>query len=340
MRIAAIIVNYRTPQLALKCLAALDKERESFPDLKAVVVDNASGDDSVRLLSSAIESFQLSDWVQFLPLPLNGGFGWGNNQAILHLLEGGERPDAFFLLNPDTILARGALRTLADCLTSHPDAGAAGSQLVNPDGSLAGSAFRFPTIAREFVRGVGIERVGRLLGIAPALFPYGEMGRVDWVTGASVLLRTKALLEAGLFDTGFFLYFEEVELMRRLARHGWFAYHCPASMVIHAAGASTGVIDGKAAGKGVPPDYVFHSRRRYFALTLGKRRALLANLAWLAGDLLGGVIALARGKRRPDAMAESAALLRIGLRARAQDALAAFERLHDNVGRRPAWMGQ
>lgn len=340
MRIAAIIVNYRTPQLVLKCLASLNDERRFFPDLNAVVVDNASGDESVRLLSAAIDNSQLSDWVQFLPLPLNGGFGWGNNQAILHLLESGQRPDAIFLLNPDTVLEHGALRSLADCLIDHLDAGAVGSQLVNPDGSLAGSAFRFPTIATEFVRGMGIERAGRILGIAPALFPYGEKRRVDWVTGASVLLRTKALDEAGLFDTGFFLYFEEVELMRRLARHGWFAYHCPESIVTHAAGASTGVIDGKAAGKRVPPDYVFHSRRRYFALTLGKRRTLLANLAWLTGDLLGRVIALARGMRRTDAMAESAALLRIGLCARAQDALAAFERLDDNVGKGPAWMDQ
>lgn len=340
MRIVAIIVNFQTPQLVLKCLAALGNERRFLPDLRAVVVDNASCDESVPLLSAAIKSSPLRDWVQFLPLSLNGGFSWGNNQAILHVLQSCEKPDAFYLLNPDTVITSGALRSLVDCLTSHPDSGAVGSQLRNPDGSLAGSAFRFPTVAREFVRGVGIERVGQLLGIAPVLFPYGVRGRVDWVTGASVLLRTKALDEAGLFDTGFFLYFEEVELMRRLAGHGWFAYHCPESMVFHEAGASTGVIDGKAAGKRVPPDYVFRSRRRYFALTLGKRRALLANLAWMAGDLLGGAIALARGRWARGRMAECAALLRIGLRARDQDSLAAFERLDDNVGKRPAWMDQ
>lgn len=338
MHVTAVIVNYRTPHLVLNCLEALSRERRFLPDLKAVVVDNASGDDSVPTLAAAIEETLLSEWVEFLPLPLNGGFGWGNNQAILHLLERKVKPEAFLLLNPDTVIEQGALCSLVACLTEQPKAGAVGSQLLNPDGSLAGSAFRFPTVAREFIRGVGIGRVGKILGVAPVLIPYGFKGFVDWVTGASVLLRTQALEESGLFDTGFFLYFEEVELMHRLAEHGWLAYHCPESRVIHVAGASTGVVDGKTAGNRVPPDYVFHSRRRYFALTGGKRTALVASVAWLAGDVMRRTITYATGNRGAEHTPESGALLRIGLRACDHDTVAAFERIGDKAGGPPSWM--
>ncbi len=339
MRIVAIIVNYRTPQLVLECLEALAADRRLLSGLKAVVVDNASGDGSAALLSAAVQNPSLREWVEFLPLPANGGFGWGNNQAILHTMGSSEPPEAFFLLNPDTRIEPGALQALSSCLQQHPDAGAVGSQLLNPDGTLSGSAFRFPTVAREFIRGLGIGVVGRLLGIAPVLVPYGVRRPVDWVTGASLLLRTKALEECGLFDTGFFLYFEEVELMHRFAKRGWHTCHCPESRVMHIAGVSTGVVEGKADGARVPPDYLFQSRRRYFALTGGRSAAFLANLAWLFGDALSRILSASRVRRSSSLEPEERrALMRLGLRARAADCRSAFDRVSDQPGKLPSWM--
>ena len=339
MRITAIIVNYRTPDLVIRSLEALARERATIADLTAMVVDNASGDNSVAVLSEAINQPPLSDWVRFLPLPVNGGFGWGNNQAMLHILQSGARPDAFFLLNPDTVIERGALHELARILDRHQDAGVAGSQLLDTDGSLSASAFRFPTQAHEFLRGLGIVRAGRLLGIEPDVLPYGVSGPVDWVTGASFLIRTRALEQCGMFDTGFFLYYEEVELMHRLARHGWKTYHCPESRVVHMAGASTGLVGGKAVTNRAPPDYLFHSRNRYFALTLGKHRALLANLAWLAGYVISCLLTPIRKKPdRSQTRSERQALLRIGLRARRQDAVPAVGRTDEIAGHLPSWM--
>lgn len=339
MRIAVAIVNYRTPTMVLACIDSLNREREALPSLQAVVVDNASGDDSVPLLTARFGQAPLSEWVKFLPLPVNGGFGWGNNQAILTLLANETPPDAILLLNPDAMIEPGALVALIEDMARRPDAGAIGSQLVNPDGSLSGSAFRFPTIAREFMRGLRIGCVGRLLGIQPVLVPFGERGPVDWATGASVLIRTQALRDAGLFDTGFFLYFEEVELMHRFAAHGWKSYHCPESRVVHVAGASTGVVNGQLESKRAPPDYMFNSRHRYFALTGGRLNAWFADLAWLAGDLCAHVIGLlypARGSS--DTQAERRGLFRIGLGARRKDASPAITWTTDLPGSPPSWI--
>ena len=182
-------------------------------------------------------------------------------------------------------------------------------------------------------------RAARLLRIEPDVVPYGTRGPVDWVTGASFLLRTQALEQCGMFDTGFFLYFEEVELMHRLARHGWKTYHCPESRVVHMAGASTGIVGGKAVTNRAPPDYLFHSRNRYFALTQGKHRALIANLAWLAGYAISCLLAPIRKKPdRSQTRAERETLLRIGLRARRQDAVPAVGRTDEIAGHLPSWM--
>lgn len=339
MRIVAAIVNYRTPTMVLACLDSLRREREALPSLQAIVVDNASGDDSVAVLSARLSETPFSDWVQFRPLPLNGGFGWGNNEAILTLLANETPPDAILLINPDAMIEPGALVALVEDMARRPDAGAIGSQLINPDGSLSGSAFRFPSIASEFMRGLGIGGVGRLLGIKPVLVPIGERGPVDWATGASVLIRTQALRDAGLFDTGFFLYFEEVELMHRFAAHGWKSYHCPESRVMHVAGAATGVVNGQLEGKRAPPDYIFQSRHRYFALTAGRFSAWLADVAWLTGDSCARLIGwLSPARPSPDTQAERNALFRIGLGARARDAARAIARTSDAPGQPPAWM--
>lgn len=339
MQVAAVIVNYRTPAMVLACLDHLSRERVTIPSLKAVVVDNASGDDSSEVLAARLIQAPYAEWVQFLPMSLNGGFGWGNNQAILRLLAEAAPPDAIFLLNPDAMVEPGALAALVNDLQRRPDAGAIGSQLVNLDGSLAGSAFRFPTIPREFMRGLGIAALGRSLGIKPVLVPLGERGPIDWATGASVLLRTNALRDAGLFDTGFFLYFEEVELMHRFARHGWKSYHCPESRVMHVAGASTGVVDGQSAGTLAPPDYIFNSRHRYFALTGGRISAWLADIAWLAGDFCARVVEFIWSKRSfPDRRAEREALFRLGLGAGGRESIPAITNPGDLPGQPPYWM--
>lgn len=339
MQIAVVIVNYRTPELVLSCLRSMATERSALPTLRVTIVDNLSGDHSVDLLSSELASSEFADWVTFLSLPHNGGFGWGNNQAILHLLRSEPPPDAVLLLNPDTRIEPGAIVALVRDMEQRPDAGAIGSQLVNQDGTLSGSAFRFPTIGREFMRGCGVAAVGRMLGITPTLIPLGETGPVDWVTGASVLLRTRALRDAGLFDTGFFLYFEEVELMHRFARHGWKCYHCPSSRVIHIAGAATGVVDGRSGSDRPPPDYVFQARRRFFSLAHGPGRALLANLAWLAGDLTGRILAfVVPGRNSSRSRLERVQLLRVGLRASARDTRPAIARADDAPGQLPEWM--
>ena len=340
-RIAVIIVNYRTPLLTLAAVAALVGEHDQLPGLNVVIVDGGSGDGSAELLRAGIAERGLAEWVQLLPLAINGGFGWANNQAMLALLQSDAPPDYIHLLNPDTRIEPGAVARLGEVLNRYPRCAGVGSLLLNENGSPSGSAFRFPTLAREFERGARTGVVRRLLGIRRVVIDDAPAGAADWVTGASMMLRTAAIREVGLFDSGFFLYFEEVELMWRLTRAGWTIRHEPASRVCHVGGASTGMTYKFADLAVAPahPAYWFRSRRRMLVRLHGTGGAVAAGIAWLAGHALFMLRRTLRmaGDQVPTRR-EARDLLRHGLIPDRHDRLAAIARWDDPPGERPAWM--
>jgi hypothetical protein len=329
--VAVVIVNYRTAALTKRCLAALIYEHEALPRLRAIVVDGGSADGSAEELSRMLDQPEYEGWVSFLPLAVNGGFGWANNQAILTLARSQTPPDYIHLLNPDAEVSKGAVARLVEELESHPECGAAGSQLLGSDRRPAASAFQFPSPGREFVSAAQSETLGRFLRIAPTAVQAGQPMEVDWVTGASVMLRTAALRETGLFDDGFFLYFEEVELMHRLHAHGWTVRHVPASQVFHLEGAATGA---GSLGAGPMPTYWYQSRHRFFALTGGRAGVVAADLAWIAGRgvaLLKAIVRPLQGEHR----------VRLSDLVRASDGgKASISVWGDPPGKPPAWMAR
>jgi GT2 family glycosyltransferase len=302
-----------------------------------MLVDGHSPDGSADYLHQQLADAEFQSWVSFLPLSRNGGFGWANNQAILTLGQSAEPPRFVYLLNPDAEVHRGALSTLYDHLAAYPNCAAAGSQLLNEAGCPTSSSFRFPSIGTEFVRGCRAPKLGKFLGI-PSL-PIEQGSRcVDWVTGASVMIRLEAMADCGLFDDGFFLYFEEVELMHRFRQRGWQVRHVPESQVTHLEGAATGL--GAGADKELKrlPAYWFASRRRYFTRTLGPVRAVFASLAWASGHVLWKMRALGgRDSRGGGVMREGRDLLAHGILPTADDLVSSATLLGDPIGRPPLW---
>ena len=109
------------------------------------------------------------------------------------------------------------------------------------------------------------------------------------------MFRMAALRQVGVFQPAFFLYFEEVELMHRLALAGWGRLYVPAALVSHDEGAATGAAQARAARRRLPP-YRYHSWRIYFALTQGTPRAILLALAALGAGLFNHLQRGLRGK--------------------------------------------
>ena len=337
-RLGIIIVNYRTPKLAIACIRSIEAARSTFPALRVVVVDGGSADGSVEEIAAAIAGL---DWVTLLPLQVNGGFAFANNQGIASLTAAGALPDAIALINPDARVLPGALEAMAALLERTPRAGAVGGLLVHETGQPQPSAFNFPTLRREFARGARTHVLERLLHVPPTIIASDHAIDVPWVTGAAVMFRTAALEASGLFDDGFFLYFEETDLMRRLRWQGWSIWHEPAARVVHVGGAATNAGNLFSAGRDRVrvPRYWYESRRRYFALARGRGFALLAGAVWLLGDMWWKARQIVAPQVDQGPLRISADLVAYGLWP-TRDDKPSVPGLRDPARAAPAWMRQ
>jgi GT2 family glycosyltransferase len=295
--LGVVVVNYRTAGLVVDCLRSLEPEVAAIPGARVVVVDNASGDGSVERIGAAIREGGWSGWATVLAAGQNRGFSAGNNVGLRFLLGAADPPAWCLLLNPDTVVRPGALRAILACGAAHPRAGIVGSSLEQPDGTPYRSAFRFPGVLSELDRGLRLGVYSRLLAAAGVLPPQpSAAARVDWVSGASLLVRRALIDDVGLMDEGYFLYYEEVDYCLRATRAGWECWHEPAGRVVHLVGKSTGTQPTSSVQR--LPAYVLESRRRFFAKNHGRWYAALADAAWLTGHLAWRV--RMRLQRRPD----------------------------------------
>jgi GT2 family glycosyltransferase len=297
--IDVIVVNFRTASLVMSCLETLEQERCQLPELRAIVVDNASGDGSAAQIQRAIEA-RGWDWVKLIASPVNGGYGAGNNIGICWALDRHDPADCYWLLNPDTEVRPSAGLALARFMATHPKAGVAGSALLERDGSPWSYAFRFPTIMGELERGARLGFLSRLLADRATLRSMGDQpDQVDWVSGASFLIR-RELLDAGLrFDETYFLYYEETDFCLQARRAGWECWYVPDSVVMHIAGQSTGVTGHQIALRRLPA-YWFRSRQYYFLKNHGRFYSMLADLAWMSGHLISQAKRVARSQPQSD----------------------------------------
>jgi GT2 family glycosyltransferase len=294
--IAVSIVNYRTADLVIASIPALLGELDGFEAALVVVVDNASGDGSAEALAQAIEANGWGARVRLVASERNGGFAAGNNLAFAEIARWEHVPLGVLLHNPDAQVRPGAVAALAQVLLDEPRAGAVGGCLERPDGEVWTAAFNFPSIASEIALSIGIGALARRFSVhvPPAEAPL----RVDWVTGAAVLLRWRAVEQVGPMDEGYFLYYEEVDYMRALHSAGWQTWHTPEARVLHDAGQATNVVQSKAK-EGRMPRYWFESWRRYYAKNHGALYMRATAASRLAALLLSyPLLALKGGRRR------------------------------------------
>ena len=297
-RLLVVIVNYRTPQLTIACLRSLAPEVAALGCVRVVVTDNASGDGSVERIREALDAQGGSAWATLMPLDRNGGFAYGNNAAIRPALASIAPPDYVLLLNPDTEVRPDALRELLRFMDARPDVGIAGSRLEGPDGSQHHSCFRFHTVRSELNWGLRLGAVSRLLRNYVVAAPLADSDQpTDWVAGASMIVRRRVFEDVGLFDEGYFLYYEEADFCLNARRAHWPCWYVDASRVMHIAGGSTG-LDDTTARPARRPRYWFASRRRYFVKNHGQLYALCADMAWVAGYALWRVRRVLQ--RKPD----------------------------------------
>ncbi len=291
-----VVVSYKSATLTVDCLRSVAAEREDTSlRIRCVVIDNASGD--APTVAEAIAANGWQDWARVVVAPRNGGFAYGNNLGLKELERDG-RVDFVHLLNPDTVLREGAVDALIGFLQAHPQAGIAGGTFENGDGTEWAIAFRFPSVLGEIEQGVRLGFVSRILSRSCVPMNMGATpAPVDWVSGASMMVRREVFDRIGGLDETFFLYFEETEFCYRAKNAGFEVWYVPASRVVHIAGQSTKVTERNVGPRRLPP-YWFDSRRLYFTLTHGPAYAAAADAMAIVAGWLGLVKSALVGRLR------------------------------------------
>ncbi len=225
MKIGAVVVNYNAADHLSDCLSSLQRAGAA----EVVVVDNDSSDDSHAIVAAS--------GVRWLQTGANLGYGRAANRGAA-AVDG----DAVLVCNSDVVVEEAALEALAGALSDTCELGAVGPRLRNVDGSTYPSARPFPSLVDAMGHG--------LLGFVAPRNPFtrryrmldwdhARAARVDWVSGACVLVRRSAWDAVGGFDPAYFMYLEDVDLCWRLDKRGWAVGYEPAAEVIHVQGAST-----------------------------------------------------------------------------------------------------
>jgi N-acetylglucosaminyl-diphospho-decaprenol L-rhamnosyltransferase len=192
---------------------------------EVVVVDNGSTDGSQAMLRHMFPEAEI--------IQNNGNVGLSraSNQGIT-----ATKGRYVLLLNDDTLVNGPSLDAMVKFLDSHPQAGAVGGQLLNPDGSYQAGGNKFPSLLEELLIAT---RLGALLWLGyPDHACVNRVKSVDWLGSACLLLRREALADVGLLDEEYFIYGDEADLQRRLKRAGWGVYYLPQVTTIHFGGRS------------------------------------------------------------------------------------------------------
>lgn len=254
--LSVIIVNYNVREFLEQTLRSVQRASAGL-SVEVFVVDNNSVDGSTNMVLSEFPG------VHVIANERNVGFSRANNQAIRRA-----RGRYLLILNPDTIVQEDTFSTLIQFMEAHPDAGAVGCKILNPDGTFAPESRRaFPTPSVAFYRMIGLSRLfprSRTFGRYNMTYlPRDEVSEVDALSGSCMLVRHAALYYpheeyrtlgdengqpfprpetprgAGLLDEDFFMYGEDLDWCYRIQQSGWTIYYTPETQIIHYKGEST-----------------------------------------------------------------------------------------------------
>lgn len=227
--LSIIIVHFKTTKLTLECIRSI----YAFPpscSYEIILIDNGSNDGMDQILSEKFPQ------VRFIETGANMGFAKANNLGI-HNAHG----EFIVLLNSDVELFEPVWDLMVDFMRQNAALGVIGCREVNRDRQFQLSCGHFPNFMNEIVRkvmhyrlSVNDHKVRDYLDEK-----YSNLAQVDWVSGSCMMIRRKVLMDIGLLDEQFFMYFEDIDFCRRAQEKGWGIRYFPAATICHYGGQSS-----------------------------------------------------------------------------------------------------
>jgi GT2 family glycosyltransferase len=270
VKLSIVIICWNDLKVVADCLRSIF-ERTHSTDFEIIVSDNGSTDGSVEFIRDKFPE------VQVIENRANLGFAQGNNVGIR-----ASKGEYVLVLNPDTYVHEGALDRWIEFADRHPDAGAFGCLVLNPDGSYQQSARPFPTVRGELVAALYLRSLAYLSDFFTSDMYVGWKGNteraIDWQSGCCVMFRGALLKQLGGFDEQFFYHYEEVDLCRRVWNAGHSILYTPEVSITHLGGQSVNRFPVRFELEKC------RNRYRYFYKYYGKRgvrQCRRASLTWL-----------------------------------------------------------
>lgn len=245
MRLSVVFLSYNTRDLTRQALNSVLAAAEGL-EAEIFVVDNASADGSADMVAEEFPQ------VKLVCNEANVGFSAGNNVALRQVT--GEYA---LLINTDTIVRRDALHAMVEFLDAHPEAGACGCKILDPDGTLQLDSRRgFPTPLAAFCKMSGLSR---LFPKHPLMARYHlthldpeQTAEIEVLSGSCMMVRKAAMDQVGLLDEDYFMYGEDIDWCYRFHQAGWKIYYLPTTAIIHFRGES---------GRGTPLKILYRKSR-------------------------------------------------------------------------------
>jgi len=268
-KLSVTIVNTNERLFTLPCIQSVyDQTKET--DFEIIVTDNNSRDGSVEAIREQFPE------VILIENKKNAGFTEANNQSIRI-----SRGEYIFCLNPDCKVLNGAIDKMVKYLDEHPQAGILGSKLLNSDLTLQPSARNF-----IYAHNLLIQHL-----IPWKYLPDGWAGnyvleywdhsctrKVDWVIGASLMIRRKTVEEIGLKDEKYFIFHEDNDWCWQARKKGWETHFFPAAEIIHYGSQTVKSIWGSKLTLEVYKAQQTFILKNWGKAALNRRRALLSIL--------------------------------------------------------------
>lgn len=237
MDVTVILVNWNQTDCTIRCLESIVQQtvRQTDLDYRIVVVDNGSDPDACDRLATYLGRQAYGQSIQLIKNRDNLGFAGGNNVGIRFAQEH-YSPDYIWLLNNDIIVQPGALNQLGAAAAKYPEVRIWGSTIYELD----------PTL--HFHCAGGFRYHAWLSVPSPISFPkagdipkglYYPLPEMDYPSGAAMFIRADTFREFGLLDEMYFLYYEELDLVKQIGGKKYIAW-CPDSVLHHQSGSSTG----------------------------------------------------------------------------------------------------
>lgn len=231
MDLSVVLLSYNTRELTEQALRTVFDAGDGL-ELEVFVVDNASRDGSAEMVAERFPR------VRLIRNDRNRGFAAGNNVALRQVTG-----RYVLLLNTDTIVRRDTLRTLVEFLDAHPEVGAAGCRILNPDGTLQLDSRRaFPGPFSALCKITGLSR---LFPRHPRIGRYNltyldpeALTEVEVLSGSCMMVRKATMDQVGMLDEDYFMYGEDVDWCWRIHAAGWRIYYVPWTEIIHFRGES------------------------------------------------------------------------------------------------------